>query len=248
MLSRHSSRGSTPLARSLNEVYHSIDQEKEVLLSQGQQVFICMMTDGLPNQKSAMIMQMRRLVSQLPVSMIIRLCTDEEDVMQFYNDLDGDEEFALDVIDDWQSEAKEIRDAGNRWLTYSHALHLVREAGIAIRLFDILDEKRFRPLQVAEFIQYLIRPAAGTPIPSHEDKQHFCDIVRPFVNTETSAWDPLLQKENKIVNINEVKNVLDRGNRDPYFWEEMISSKKIWFLFIFLTLVCIFLFVYYVLL
>lgn len=210
-----------------------------------EQVFVCMMTDGKPNDKSQTVTQMRRLVSQLPVSIIIRLCTDEKEVMEFYNDLDGEEEFSLDVIDDWQSEAKEIRDAGNRWLTYSRALHLVREAGIAIRLFDLLDEQRFRPLQIAEFISYLIRPAADHPLPSHEDKQHFCDVVRPFVNTETSAWDPLLKKETQIVNIKEVRNVLGRGNRDPYPWEEMNTgtSKKIWlFAIVFFTLLFVFLF------
>ena len=41
------------------------------------------------------------------------------------------------------SQAKEIYQAGNQWLTYSKSLHLIREAGISIRLFDLLDEKVF---------------------------------------------------------------------------------------------------------
>jgi len=77
-------------------------------------------------------------------------------------------------------------------------------------------------------MSYLIRPAAGhAPLPSYEDKQNFCDVVQPFVNAEASTWDPLLKKGTEIVNIKEVKNILSRGNRDPYFWEEMNTAKMI---------------------
>jgi hypothetical protein len=86
MLSRHSPRGSTPLARWLSEVYQRIDQDKRIFCENGQQVFVSILTDGQPDGgKQPMIRQMRRLVSQLPVCIVIRLCTDEEDVVEFYN-------------------------------------------------------------------------------------------------------------------------------------------------------------------
>jgi hypothetical protein len=67
-------------------VYQRIDQDKRIFCENGQQVFVSILTDGQPDGgKQPMIRQMRRLVSQLPVCIVIRLCTDEEDVVEFYN-------------------------------------------------------------------------------------------------------------------------------------------------------------------
>jgi hypothetical protein len=69
-------------------------------------------------------------------------------VVRFWNELDEEVEFALDVVDDLHAEAKEIRAAGNHWLTYSPCLHMVREGGTRLKLLDLLDERRFTPAEV----------------------------------------------------------------------------------------------------
>ena len=45
------------------------------------------------------------------------------------------------MIDDIEGEAKECRQKGNGWFAYTPEVHLVREAGCALRLFDLVDEK-----------------------------------------------------------------------------------------------------------
>ena len=58
----------------------------------------------------------------LPVSTVIRLCTDDDEVVNFYNSLDENLELNMDVLDDFVGEAKEIHSK-NKWLTYGLPLH-----------------------------------------------------------------------------------------------------------------------------
>ena len=54
----------------------------------------------------------------------------------------------LDVLDDFEGEAKEVHGTGNSWLAYSPALHMLRESGTLIGLLDLLDERPLRPGEV----------------------------------------------------------------------------------------------------
>ena len=56
--------------------------------------------------------------------------------------MDDEEEFSLDVIDDMEGEAKEIKQNGNGFLVYTPLLHRLREAGTRCREMDLLDEQR----------------------------------------------------------------------------------------------------------
>lgn len=165
-------------------------------------------------------------MSRLPVSLIIRLCTDDDSVVNFYNDLDNEEEFALDVIDDWESEAKEIRQAGNNWFTYSQALHLVREAGINIRLFDLMDEQRFRAMQISEIALYVINPTSNDPaLQNWENSQLFSTTAAGYVDAEARVWDIVERKSKKVIDVNMMRAALSRGYKDPYFWENMTTAQ-----------------------
>ena len=44
---------------------------------------------------------------------MVRLCTDEDSAVSFWNEADAEEELALDVLDDYHGEAKEVCAAGN---------------------------------------------------------------------------------------------------------------------------------------
>lgn len=71
--------------------------------------------------------------------MILRLCTEEKEVVDYWNNIDGQLELDIDVIEDQLGDAKQIFEV-NGWLTYGEALHRMREFGASMKELDIVDE------------------------------------------------------------------------------------------------------------
>merc|ERR1711904_596233 len=124
------------------------------------------------SQKRELVQILKRLGFELSVFIVIRLTTDNDSVVDYYNQVDAELELPLEVIDDIKSEAKEIISQGNGWLTYSPLLHRIREGGTFVKLFDLLDERQLTPTEVSLFTQLLLRREGDAPMPrSAED---FC--------------------------------------------------------------------------
>jgi hypothetical protein len=74
-------------------------------------------------------------LQSLPIWVVICLCTDEQAVVDFYNQLDQVLELQLEVLDKFFNEAKEIQK--HRWLNYAISLHRCQEIGYQHRIFDL---------------------------------------------------------------------------------------------------------------
>jgi hypothetical protein len=70
---------------------------------------------------------------------VIRLCTNDPQVVNFWSNVDKELELNIDVIDDMEGEAKEIQQV-NSWLTYGEQLHKFREFGSTSQEMDMFDE------------------------------------------------------------------------------------------------------------
>ena len=128
--------GVTPLTSHLKEIRQNILEMESSLRADGTKVVLVIATDGLPSDNGGIsnhttkreFEQALRDLEGLPVWIVIRLCTDEESVVEYWGELDSRLELSLEVIDDFKGEAEEVHEH-NKWLNYGLPLHRMREMG-----------------------------------------------------------------------------------------------------------------------
>jgi hypothetical protein len=117
--------GVTPLTAHLQNITGRIKEIAPALREQSQKVVVVIATDGLPTDplgnvnddvKGDFVSALKLLQAQ-PVWIVIRLCTQNPEVVDFYNSLDKELESPLEVLDDFLGEATEIVKL-NKWLKY----------------------------------------------------------------------------------------------------------------------------------
>ena len=162
---------------------------------------VVLATDGIPTnsmgKRSAQVDRdfeaaMKRL--QDLAYIVVRLCTNETKVIEYYNDLDDSLQLFMDVLDDYFDEAKEVRRA-NPVITYSLPLHRCREMGIGChslyRWMDYLDEWTLNRKEIDDALYALgvLEPGDGTVIDGEsssdfdkrlqkaEEWSKYCDLV-----------------------------------------------------------------------
>ena len=137
--------GGTPLCRAIREVIAQITLIKDALYANGQKAVVVIATDG--ESSDGDIAAAMKPLEHLPVTVVVRLCTNEEKIVEYWDNIDGQLEISLDVLDDLEGEAQQVHKVNN-WLTYGKPLHLLREFSVPIRELDFLDEKTLTPDQV----------------------------------------------------------------------------------------------------
>ena len=172
------------------------------LRADGSKVAIILATDGLPTDGQGRsdvttkreFTEALRSLEGLPVWIVIRLCTDEDAVVDFYNELDDQLELSLEVIDDFTQEAREIY-ACNKWLNYALPLHRCREMGYYNRLFDLLDERSLSPDELRDFLFLLFGAENFDGVPDPQvDWKGFLKSITAIVNKEKKQWNPVTKK------------------------------------------------------
>lgn len=202
-----SPNGSTPLTEAVLRIVSMIQPLAPRLRSDGQAVAVLICTDGLPNDQHGFVQAMR-LLQTLPVWCVVRLVTDDDSVVQYWNDLDSALEAPLEVLDDLRGEAKEV-GSRNPWLTYAPPLHLARLFGLPEKLFDELDEAPLPPSQIKQFLQMLL---GVDELPEPElDLPAFLEAVSRALQDEAPALDPRSGKLKPWVDLRSLERSLKRG-------------------------------------
>ena len=213
--------GLTPLTKHIRQLHQEISAMEPLLRQRGQRVSITIATDGLPtsalqaNARTEFVESLRMLEG-LPVWVVIRLCTDEDVVVDFYNNLDEILELSLDVLGDFVGEAKEVHQV-NPWLNYTLALHRMREMGYHDRLFDLIDERRLTSNEIRDFCLLLFGPHAldGAPDPS-ADWKGFRQVLERAVEATPQQWNPIQKKLMPLINMKKLNRMY--GGRSMVFW------------------------------
>jgi len=207
--------GVTPLTSHILEIQQAVMDMSPDLVQNGQRVAIIIATDGLPTDERGIMsdssrqefINSLRLLEGLPVWVVIRLCTDEDDVVDFYNELDEQLELSMEVLDDFVGEAEEV-NGQNPWLNYALPLHRCREMGFYDRLFDLLDERKLTHSELRDFCVLLFGEENfdGVPDPV-EDWDGFQDSVTKFINMESAQWHPIKKKSRSWIDMKKLENM-----------------------------------------
>jgi len=209
LLDRINPGGTTPLTESVMSIVSMITPMAPRLRASGQSVAVLICTDGMPNDKNSFVQAMR-VLQTLPVWCVVRLCTDEDAVVDFWNDLDRQLEAPLEVLDDVHGEASEVYTF-NSWLTYAPPLHMARLFGLHEKLFDALDEQALMPSQIRTFIQLLF---GLSDLPEPElDRPGFVEAVRQALQEQPLAYDSRSRRMKPWIDLRKLEHALTPGVR-----------------------------------
>jgi hypothetical protein len=206
-------QGPTPLSHRLVEIREKIVAIAPRLFANGQKVVVVLATDGIPTDElggtspeaAREFVQVLRSLQNLPVWLVVRLCTDDEETRQFYNSLDTELEIPLEVLDDFVAESMEVTKQ-NSWLNYGLSLHRCREMGTQHRLFDLLDERQLNRDEVKEFLEILFGPASLEFAPDvHTDWKGFIKVVTRLVKQHPQEWNPRTKKNEPWVDVKKLE-------------------------------------------
>lgn len=183
--------GSTPLTSAVNEVHHLLAPVAEGMRHRGERAVVVIATDGLPDHPHDFCHALQLLQSRCPVWIIVRLCTSDATIVDYWSELDKQLERPLEVLDDVFGEAREVSKY-NDWLAYAPQLHAARLFGLHHKLFDMLDETELPPFAIKQFCEMLL---GCPPLPEPQlEPELFIQTLREVVTPLPLVYDPRLQR------------------------------------------------------
>ena len=174
LLTRAKPQGVTPLTARLQAVHKELQQSiwpRCLSESSGSGVAVVVATDGLPTGPDGLstdatqqafqkaLQALATSSSSSSCSIVIRLCTDDVDVVTFYKQLEQQlPPHVLQVLDDYGAEATRVHRY-NPWLSYGMPLHRLREMGLCHgtqpSLLKTLSQRPLTRPEVALFCAFL---------------------------------------------------------------------------------------------
>lgn len=170
--------GQTPLCKHIAEVVQEVGLIADDLRQAGQMACLVIASDG--EATDGKLVKAMLPLKSLPVWVVIRLCTNDPQVLKYWNEIDSELELNMDVIDDFYGEAVEVKRV-NPWLTYGEPLQRIREFGVYIKDLDLLDENPCSLAQIRHIcsLMYVLETVVPWYAPVHPN----CDCPRlvPFL-------------------------------------------------------------------
>lgn len=203
--------GNTPLTRTLLKIKAEVLSILPQLLRDGQKVAIVIATDGLPTDQDGgggaeaaeEFLKTLKSLESLPVWIVIRLCTDDDEIVSFYNGLDAQLERPLEVLINFNGESAEVY-GHNKWLNYALPMHRCREMGYYDRVFDLMDERKLTVGEIREMCTLLFGDKAdGIPDPTF-DWNKFLKSIRKILKEEKKEWNPANRKVMPWIDVHEL--------------------------------------------
>ena len=155
--------GRTPLCAQIRAVTRQIQQRAAELRATGTKACVVIASDGEATDGD--IAAALRPLRDLPAWVVVRLCTDDDRVVQYWNEIDEDLELDMDVLDDLEGEAAEVNEA-QPWLTYGAPLHRLREWGTSNSRVSPDGDRPSSSLPTASNFAFISRNSCSDTMPS----------------------------------------------------------------------------------
>ena len=211
---RNKPKGKTPLVESVAKIRSEVVRMLPQLKSDGTKVAIVIVTDGCNHNTQTAglaeedinqeLLQALESLEGLPVSVVVRLCTDYGPLVDFYNGLDSRLEMSFDVLDDHLAEATQVCQH-NPWLNYALILHRMREMGQYNPLFDLLDERPLSKDEIREFCALAF--GKDDLINPDEDWACFVSQIDQLQQDESMHWNPRTNEAATWIDVEELELV-----------------------------------------
>jgi len=195
----------TPLCSAIRRVVTRVQSIEPMLRASNQRVVVVIASDGVSTDGD--VAQALAPLQQLPVWVVIRLCTNDQSVVDYWNNIDDDLELDIDVLDDLEQEAAEITKV-NKWVTYGQPLHRLREWGTSNKALDHLDEYRLAPNEITQFLHLLLDLDTNVSTQDWHDWITMISTVQTSLDQEPLVWNPVTKKNCQWIKIKSLKNAL----------------------------------------
>mmetsp|Transcript_36971 Transcript_36971/g.60833 ORF Transcript_36971/g.60833 Transcript_36971/m.60833 type:complete len:487 (-) Transcript_36971:253-1713(-) len=223
LLSAGNIRGSTPL----DEITRYFGRNLSKFIGDDERFAhkpICynVITDGQPNSKTAFERELKYLADHYNIFLTINLCTDDDDIVSYYNELDrkiGKELSGMDVIDDLEAEQREVIEAGNTFFVYSAALHVCRMAGCYSVVADLMDEERMLTHHANKLCNELCGVSQNEDAgaarnrnrderPNCYERKNYVRFIRGLVKAKPNVYDFKSKQMKPIIDVDKLDTLL----------------------------------------
>ena len=144
--------GLTPICKHIKEVVEKIRDMESELLANNQIALLIIMTDGEPTDGN--VADMLKHTEGLPIQIIVRFCTDELEVSEYWHNISAQLDIHINILDDLEASGNEVAE-NNTWLTYGEPLHRAREFGIMETAIHSLDDRLLDKTEIQTVVQIL---------------------------------------------------------------------------------------------
>jgi hypothetical protein len=203
-------KGCTPITRRLFEIRENLTNLRNQLEMNDQKVVIVIATDGIPTNRDgeSPIEIQRKFITvlesfqDLPTRLVVRLCTQDHGVVQFYRNLER-RLLNLDfrVLDDYFEEAKAVVRY-NKWINYAMPLHRAREMGFSHPLFSVLNERKLDLKEVQDYFSMLFGSDLTDCLPDPSiDFKDFLKCSKVFVSKLPKQYNPSAKKATQWIDL-----------------------------------------------
>jgi len=194
--------GRTPLCQQITEVVRRVKEEEPRLRSQGLRAVVMIASDGAATDGNIEVAM--RPLRDLPVWTIVRLCTDDDQVVEYWNGIDEDLELDMDVLDDLTGEAGEVAE-GNSWITYGAPLHRLREWGTSRKVLDLMDEAPLDAAQMRELVILIAGVEIAGSLPDPSSWSEFEKAIAVVNSKMPHVWDPIRSRQRPWFSVKKLK-------------------------------------------